>query len=474
VQTIVFGRYRLLEVLGRGGMGQVFRAYDTGTQREVALKVLPPELAGDVDFQQRFRREAHAVAGLNEPHVVPIHDFGEIDGRLYLDMRLIEGTDLDALLRAEVLDPRRAVGLVEQVATALEAAHRAGLVHRDVKPSNVVVGARDFAYLIDFGLARGMNATRLTSAGQTMGTMAYMAPERFDTGIADERSDVYSLTCVLYQCLTGERPFGGDTLQQQIKGHLLTVPPRPSIVRPELGTAFDDVIAVGMAKEPAQRFSSALELAAAARTAVDGVALGAPTVAARTTPVARVDPRYDPDAAGSAATMVLDDRTAPPGAEPVRHGLRWRWIAGLVGILLVAGGVVGGLGWRHGERAKAEQARAEQVRTAAVTQRVRGVIGRYDLAVQNGNLVMLRGMTCGVTHDRYQHDSLVGWSRAHTEALKTGQYPIDAGIRNVVVNGDSAKADVVQYQSATPQVRTTRTFELRMLDGRWKVCSDGR
>ena len=141
----------------------------------------------------------------------------------------------------------------------------------------------------------------------------------------------------------------------------------------------------------------------------------------------------------------------------------------MVGSLIVVGGVVGGLGWRH-----AEQAKAEQVRTAAVTQRVRGVIDRYDLAVQNGNLAVLRAMTCGVIHDRYAHDSLVGWSRAHGEALKTGQYPIDASISDVVVNRDAASADVVQYQSATPQVRTTRTFELRMLDGRWKVCSDGR
>ena len=312
MQTTEFGRYRLLDLLGRGGMGQVFRAYDTGTQREVALKLLPPELAGDVDFQQRFRREAHAVAGLNEPHVVPIHDFGEIDGRLYVDMRLIEGIDLDGLLAAESLGPQRAVGLVEQVATALEAAHRAGLVHRDVKPSNILVGARDFAYLIDFGLAREANATRLTSAGQTMGTMAYMAPERFDTGAADERSDVYSLTCVLYQCLTGQRPFSGDTLQQQIKGHLLTAPPHPSTARPELGTAFDDVIAVGMAKDPAQRFSSALELAAAARAAVDGIALGAPTVTARIPPVPRFGPHHDGDACTSAVTTVLTSQAAPP------------------------------------------------------------------------------------------------------------------------------------------------------------------
>ncbi|BBZ28103.1 hypothetical protein MMAD_23980 [Mycolicibacterium madagascariense] len=467
MQTTAFGRYRLLDLLGRGGMGQVFRAYDTGTQREVALKLLPPEVAGDADFQRRFRHEAHAVARLNEPHVVPIHDFGEIDGRLYVDMRLIEGTDLDGLLRAEVLAPQRAVGLVEQVATALDAAHRAGLVHRDVKPSNILVGDRDFAYLIDFGLARSVDATRLTSAGQTMGTLAYMAPERFDTGAADERSDVYSLTCVLYQCLTGERPFGGDTLQQQIMGHILTAPPRPSDVRPELGTAFDDVIAVGMAKEPARRFSSAVELAAAARAAVDGLAPGAPTVAARTAATARLVSHDGPRTDGSTVTTVLDDRTVastPVRAAPAR---RWRWgvIAGVVGVLLV---VAVGLGWRHAEFS------AEQARTAAVTQRVRGVIEHYDHAVQNGNLAVLRGMTCGAVHDRYQHDTFASWSRAHAQALETGQYPIDAGIGRIILDGDTAHADVVQYQSATPRERTTRIFELRSIDGRWKVCADGR
>jgi serine/threonine protein kinase len=182
VQGTAFGRYRLDELLGQGGMGQVFRAYDTVTDRAVALKLLPAELAQDAEFQQRFRREALLAAKLNEPHIVPIHNFGEIDGRLYVDMRLIDGTDLDRLLAAEPLIAARAVSLIDQVSTALDAAHRAGLVHRDVKPSNILIGARDFAYLIDFGLARTVGGTRLTSAGQTMGTLAYMAPERFETG----------------------------------------------------------------------------------------------------------------------------------------------------------------------------------------------------------------------------------------------------------------------------------------------------
>jgi serine/threonine protein kinase len=156
VDATPFGHYQLQELLGRGGMGEVYRAYDTNTDRIVALKVLPPHLADDSTFQQRFRRESQAAAGLNEPHVVPIHGFGEIDGRLYLDMRLIEGRDLGTIVKQSDKPPGAAfaVNVVEQVAAALDAAHEAGLIHRDVKPSNILITDQDFVYLIDFGLVR--------------------------------------------------------------------------------------------------------------------------------------------------------------------------------------------------------------------------------------------------------------------------------------------------------------------------------
>lgn len=177
-----FGQYQLLDVLGHGGMGQVYRAYDATTDRVVALKVLPPHLAEDHQFQQRFRREARIAASLNDPHVVPIHGYGDIDGRLYVDMRLIEGRDLPQYIAENGgrLSPERAVAVIEQVAAALDTAHRAGLIHRDVKPKNILVtSARDFVYLIDFGIARATTDTTLTNTGHTMGTVAYMAPERF-------------------------------------------------------------------------------------------------------------------------------------------------------------------------------------------------------------------------------------------------------------------------------------------------------
>lgn len=265
---VEFGRYRLIELLGRGGMGEVWRAFDDQTQRVVAVKVLPAHLADDPQFEQRFRREAFAAAGLASPHVVPIHHFGEIDGRLYVDMRLIEGRDLHQILTEGALPLSQAVSIIEQVASALQAAHRIGLIHRDVKPSNILVGEDDFAYLIDFGIARTAGQTSLTATSGVVGTWAYMAPERLSSDQTDSRADVYALACVLHECLTGAQPFPASSLERQIAAHIAEPPPRPSTVQPTVPTAMDAVIAKGMAKDPDQRFQSVKDLAAAARAAM--------------------------------------------------------------------------------------------------------------------------------------------------------------------------------------------------------------
>jgi serine/threonine kinase PknH len=273
-----FGHYRFIELLGRGGMGEVWRAYDTVTDRVVAIKVLPAHLSEDKEYQQRFRREAHAAARLNDPHVIPIHNYGEIDGRLYVDMRLIEGRDLQTVLTAGPLSPTRAVHIIQQVAKALNAAHRIGLVHRDVKPSNILLDADDFAYLIDFGIARRADQTKLTSTGATIGTWAYMSPERMRSGEVDARTDIYALACVLYECLTGSPPFPGDTFESQALAHLMDPPPRPSITQLDVPPQVDEVIATGMAKDPGQRYATTIELADAARDAItDPIARPAPT-----------------------------------------------------------------------------------------------------------------------------------------------------------------------------------------------------
>jgi serine/threonine-protein kinase len=268
VEGTPFGRYQLIELLGRGGMGEVWRAHDTTIDRVVALKMLLPHYAKDPDFDKRFRREARAAARLDDPHVVPIHDVGEIDGRLYVTMRLIDGVDLDTLLRTAPLEPERAVFVIEQIAAALHSAHRAGLVHRDVKPSNILLADNDFAYLIDFGIARAADDTALTSEGSTIGTWAYMAPERFQSGDIEPSSDIYALACVLYQCLTGEPPFPGTTLEQVAVGHMVAPPPRASETSNTVPRGLDSVIEMGLAKQTTDRYPTAVAMAAAARQAI--------------------------------------------------------------------------------------------------------------------------------------------------------------------------------------------------------------
>ena len=333
-----FGRYRLVKVLGRGGMGEVWRAYDTAMNRVVALKVLPPNLADDDTYQRRFRREAQMAAGLDEPHIVPIHDFGEIDGRLYVTMRLIDGKTVHELLENGPLPPQRAVGITEQIAAALHAAHRVGLVHRDVKPSNILVTDEDFAYLIDFGIARAAGATKLTSTGSTIGTLAYMAPERLSTDTSDARADVYALTCVLHECLTGSQPFPGDSVERQIAGHLTLPPPRPSTLQPGVPAQLDQVIATGMAKNPEHRYASTRDLASAARAAVAPPAAHAhqPTAVAWASPLP-----YPPS--GNTPVPQQQHWPSAPGPhwqQPMPPGRRW-WrgpaILIPIGLLGVAG-----------------------------------------------------------------------------------------------------------------------------------------
>lgn len=261
-----FGRYRVEELIARGGMGEVHRAYDTQHDRVVALKLLSDHMATDDGFRQRFIREARAAARLREPHVIPIHAYGEVDGHLYLDMRLVEGDNLGARLAAGgPMSPAAAVDVISQIASALDAAHAEGLVHRDVKPSNVLLSDGGFAYLVDFGIARSMAAyADITGTGIPIGTVAYMAPERFEPhGRVDHRVDVYSLACVLFQCLTGVPPFSGENPLALMHAHINQEPPKP-----QPAPAFDHVIATGMAKRPEDRFQSAGALAAAARTAL--------------------------------------------------------------------------------------------------------------------------------------------------------------------------------------------------------------
>jgi len=276
----LFGPYRVGELLGVGGMGEVHRAFDTEHERQVALKRLPGE-AGP-EFRARFRREAKIVAGLREPHVVPINAHGEIAGRLYLDMRLIDGPDLKRVLADGSLDPLRAIEILSQVAAALDAAHARAVLHRDVKPANILLDSDGVAYLADFGIARSIapDVTQLTETGGYVGTLDYMAPERLTRGDIDVASDVYALACVLFQCLTGRVPFPAEDSVGKLAAQLNDPPPAPSLFDRRIPPGLDLVVRTGMDKDPKRRYPSAGELMAAAAA----VTSAAPTAVAHELP----------------------------------------------------------------------------------------------------------------------------------------------------------------------------------------------
>ena len=289
-----FGKYNIISLLGKGGMGEVYEAYDTDKNRTVALKILADALSNDDTFRKRFQRESHAAAVLQEPHVIPIHDWGEIDGRLYIDMRLVHGQTLDQMIAKGPMEPSRAVAIIGQIGSALDAAHAEGLLHRDIKPHNIIVTQADFAYLVDFGIAAVRGDTRLTTAGTPIGTINYMAPERFTEAEATPAVDVYALACVLYESLTGDSPFSRDSLENMVAAHLASPPPKPSVANPRVPATFDAVIARGMAKDPDDRYGTAGGLVRAAQRAVDGgrSTLAMPTGAAPIDPTEVVPARH--------------------------------------------------------------------------------------------------------------------------------------------------------------------------------------
>jgi serine/threonine protein kinase len=270
IGTVIAG-YRIESRIGSGGMGVVYRAEHLSLQRRAALKLIAPDLAESSGFRERFSREARIAAALTHPNIVTVYDAGEVEGTLYLAMQFIEGSDLARILSAEGrLRPYRAVDVCRQVAGALDAAHAGGLIHRDVKPANVLIEGR-VAYLTDFGLTKRTAGSQapLTHAGDVVGTIHYVAPEQIEGREVTARSDVYSLGCVLYHCLTGRMPYERDTDVAVIYAHLSEAPPRPTRVRPELPAGLDDVIARALDKAPEHRFDSCGELMTAARAAVD-------------------------------------------------------------------------------------------------------------------------------------------------------------------------------------------------------------
>jgi serine/threonine-protein kinase len=282
----VLAGYRIEERIGRGGMGLVYRAEHLNLRRRAAIKIIAPELAETSGFHERFNREARIAAALQHPNIVTVYDAGDEDGLLYLAMQYIEGSDLSSVLRSQGrLRPYRALDVCRQVAAALDAAHAQGLIHRDVKPANVLIEGRT-AFLTDFGLTKRIEGTQtnLTKAGDVVGTIHYVAPEQIEGGRVDARTDIYSLGCLVYHCLTGELPFARDTDVAVIYAHLSEEPPRISSVRPELPGGLDAVIAKALEKAPERRFQTCADLMSAARSVIDAAGPLADTATPRPVP----------------------------------------------------------------------------------------------------------------------------------------------------------------------------------------------
>jgi DNA-binding beta-propeller fold protein YncE len=272
--TAQFAGYRMEGVAGRGGMGIVYRATQLGLDRPVALKVVAAGLLDDPRIRERFLRESRAAAAIEHPNVIPIHDYGECDGRAYIAMRFVDGDDLRERVAASgPLPPTHAATIVARVAGALDAAHDAGLVHRDVKPANILLGAHDQVYLTDFGLAcHALSDGGLTSPGGWVGTMDFMAPEQIRGDRVDARADVYALGCVLHFALTGQVAYPRETDEARLWAHLHAAPPVPSRVVAGIPPAFDDVVRHALEKEPDGRPACAGELGAAALEAAGAAA----------------------------------------------------------------------------------------------------------------------------------------------------------------------------------------------------------
>jgi serine/threonine protein kinase len=304
-----FAGHRIESVVGRGGMGVVYLAVHERLKQRRALKVIAPEYCRDEQFRRRFEREWEVAAAIDHPHVIPIYDAGEDQEQLYIAMRYIDGTDMRSLIAAERrLDPPYVAGIVGQIASALDAAHERGLVHRDVKPANILIADTPdgaFAYLTDFGLTKGVSAetSGLTKTGVVVGTLDYIAPEQLD-GVATARSDIYALGCLTYHALSGQVPYPQPTAPAKMWAHIHAPPPHLSVGLP----AMSDAVARAMAKNPNDRFPSAGDFAGALQAAVEG----------RELPVTESEPPEIGEPTVSEERRVLDDiRLAVPAGTPM-------------------------------------------------------------------------------------------------------------------------------------------------------------
>jgi serine/threonine-protein kinase len=356
--TIIAG-YRIDGVLGQGGMGTVYEATQLSLERVVALKLLAAHLSDDVGFRARFKREGQVQARLEHPHIVTVYEAGETEHGLFIAMRLVRGRTLKDLVNARELDPARTLAILAPVAQALDEAHGMGLIHRDIKPQNVLVGARDHSFLADFGLTKGTGETSLTRTGHFVGTFDYISPEQINGEQATAASDVYSLAGVLYECLTGSVPYPKTVEAAVLYAHVADPPPQPTAVRPELPGELDAIVARAMAKDPAARYASAGELIGEVErafapppppeTRASAVPAPPPEDTRLATPVA------DRTAAGPTAPV---PRPAPPPRAPAAPAKRSAALpllgVGALALVIAAGFLIGKAGSDEGGDPPAE------------------------------------------------------------------------------------------------------------------------
>jgi beta-lactam-binding protein with PASTA domain/tRNA A-37 threonylcarbamoyl transferase component Bud32 len=327
------GRYEVIERAGVGGMAEVYRARDELLGREVAVKVLSERFARDRSFVERFRREAQSAANLNHPNIVSLYDYGSDNGTYFIVMEYIDGRPLDTILSSDgPLMPERAAEIASDVAQALQRAHAAGLVHRDIKPSNIMITSTGQTKVTDFGIARAVAADgeqTMTQTGMVIGTAAYLSPEQAQGNPVDARSDVYSLGCVIYEMLTGAAPFTGDSPLSIAYKHVREDPPPPSGKNPDVPAALDAIVMKALAKNPDNRYPTAVDLKQDLERFLGGGQVEATPLLAGDT---MVTPRAD-------ATRVLTRQTYTP--PPPRRGRAWPWV--LLALIVLA--LLGGLAW---------------------------------------------------------------------------------------------------------------------------------
>ena len=338
-----FGGYRIDDVVARGGMGVVYRAVQLRLTRTVALKLVAPALARDAAFRERFRREWMIAASIDHPNVIPVYEAGEEDGILYIAMRWVDGTDLRQAIDHGPLEPARAGRIVAQVASALDAAHERDLIHRDVKPANILITAEDHVYLTDFGLTKHASSiSGLTRTGQWVGTADYTAPEQIEEAAVTPRTDVYSLGCVLFEALSGRPPYERENDLATLWAHVHARPPSLLEVSPDVPPLFDAIVRRAMAKDPAERYSTAGELGRAALAAsLAGMPEGPPAWAPSPSPPASSD---------ATVSQAPRRRRVPRPDRPVLLGLGGLLLIALVGVAAILLG-------NGSDESKTEQAR---------------------------------------------------------------------------------------------------------------------